>query len=132
MGPMTRKEWVAAGGTDNTAPHRLSMPDRLDGAMPALVSLANKEAKMAMTSLSLGPHWEDFLAREIASGRYASTSEVLRAALQALEERGLRVKALQDHLAEGAAQARREEFTEFSLPDVLQRAKARAAKGDLA
>lgn len=87
---------------------------------------------MATTSLSLGPHWEDFLKREIASGRYASASEVVRAALRELEERGERLKALQDHLAEGAAQARREEFAAFSVPDALQRAKARAAKGQKA
>ena len=37
---------------------------------------------MATTSLSLGSHWEDFIRREIATGRYASASEVVRAALR--------------------------------------------------
>jgi antitoxin ParD1/3/4 len=85
---------------------------------------------MATTSLSLGPHWEKFLKREIASGRYASASEVVRAALRELEERSKRLKALQDHLAEGAGQARRGEFVEFSPDDVLKRAKGRASRAD--
>ena len=87
---------------------------------------------MANTSLSLGTHWEKFVKREIASGRYASASEVVRAALRELEERGKRLKALQDHLAEGAHQARKGEFEEFSVDDVLIRAKKRAAKSDKA
>lgn len=85
---------------------------------------------MANTSLSLGPHWENFVKREIASGRYASASEVMRAALRELEERGNRLQALQNHLAEGAEQARKGEFAEFSVNDVLQRAKKRAARSD--
>ena len=87
---------------------------------------------MATTSLSLGPHWERFVKREIASGRYASASEVVRAALRELEERGRRLEALQDHLAEGAGQARNGEFVEFSVDDVLKRAKQRGAKSQKA
>ena len=83
---------------------------------------------MANTSLSLGPHWEKFVKREIASGRYVSASEVVRAALRELEERSKRLRALQDYLAEGAKQARNGEFVEFSVDDVLKRAKKRAAK----
>lgn len=64
---------------------------------------------MATTSLSLGPHWEKFVKQEIASGRFASANEVVRGALLELEERGNRIKALQDHLAEGGRQARRGE-----------------------
>ncbi|HVV34419.1 MAG TPA: type II toxin-antitoxin system ParD family antitoxin [Vitreimonas sp.] len=85
---------------------------------------------MAATSLTLGPHWEKFVKREIASGRYASASEVVRAALRELEERGTRLKALQDHLAEGAEQARRGEFEAFSVEDVMKRARKRATPRD--
>jgi antitoxin ParD1/3/4 len=83
---------------------------------------------MANTSLTLGPHWEKFVKREVASGRYASASEVVRAALRELEERGKKLKALREHLAEGAHQASTEDFVAFSVYDVMARAKKRAVK----
>ncbi len=82
---------------------------------------------MATTSLSLGGHWEDFIKGEIKSGRYSTTSEVIRAALRELEDRGRRLEALRTHLAEGAGQATRRDFVEdFDIADVIERAKARA------
>jgi len=87
---------------------------------------------VANTSLTLGPHWEKFVKREIASGRYASASEVMRAALRELEDRGKRLKLLRDHLAEGAQQARSGEFADFSVDDVMARAKKRAVKSSKA
>lgn len=84
---------------------------------------------MASTSLTLGKHWETFIKQEVASGRYGSASEVVRAALRELEERGDRLNALREHLAVGAEQAARGEFVEnFSTSDVITRAKARASK----
>jgi len=82
---------------------------------------------MATTSLSLGGHWEEFIKGEIKSGRYSSASEVVRAALRELEDRGRRLEALRSHLAEGAGQAARQDFVEnFDMQDVIVRAKARA------
>ena len=82
---------------------------------------------MATTSLSLGGHWEDFIRREIGSGRYSTASEVIRAALRELEDRGKRLEALRAHLAEGAGQAARKDFVEdFDIDAVIERAKARA------
>ena len=104
----------------------------IDPAKWAAIFKMNSEESMATTSLSLGPHWEKFVKREIASGRFASASEVVRAALRELEERGNRLKALQDHLAEGAQQARRGEYVDFSTADVLKRAKQRASRADKA
>jgi antitoxin ParD1/3/4 len=83
---------------------------------------------MASTSLTLGSRWEKFVKREVASGRYASTSEVIRAALRELEERGKRLEALRAHLDVGAQQAKRGEFEERSVEDIVKRAKKRAAK----
>jgi antitoxin ParD1/3/4 len=81
---------------------------------------------MATTSLSLGGHWEAFIQQEIKSGRYSTASEVVRAALRELEDRGKRLEALRAHLAEGAAQAARKDFVEdFNIEDVIERAKAR-------
>jgi antitoxin ParD1/3/4 len=82
---------------------------------------------MATTSLSLGGHWEEFIKQEIRSGRYSTASEVVRAALRELEDRGRRLEALRAHLAEGAAQAARKDFVEeFDVEAVIERAKARA------
>jgi antitoxin ParD1/3/4 len=83
---------------------------------------------MASTSLTLGPHWEMFIKREIASGRYGSASEVVRAALRELEERNERLEAMRAHLAPGAEQAARGEFVDFSVDEMLKRAHARARK----
>lgn len=83
---------------------------------------------MATTSLTLGPHWEKFVKREVASGRYASASEVIRDALRELEERGKRLDALRAHLDEGAKQAKRGEFVEFDVADIVARARKRAKK----
>ena len=81
---------------------------------------------MATTSLSLGGHWEEFIKGEIKSGRYSSASEVVRAALRELEDRGRRLEASRMHLAEGAGQAARHDFVEdFDVQDVIARAKAR-------
>ena len=55
---------------------------------------------MASTSLTLSPHWEDFIEAEVRSGRYASASEVMRAALRELEDKRRRMDLLQAHLQE--------------------------------
>jgi antitoxin ParD1/3/4 len=82
---------------------------------------------MATTSLSLGGHWEEFIKREIKSGRYSTASEVVRDALRELEDRGKRLEALRAHLAEGAGQAASKDFVEdFDIESVIERTKARA------
>jgi antitoxin ParD1/3/4 len=75
---------------------------------------------MASTSLTLGEHWEKFIKNEIASGRYASASEVVRDALRALEERKSKLDALRAHLAQGAAQAAKGEFVDdYSIETII-------------
>ena len=75
---------------------------------------------MATTNLSLGEHWEAFLRREVACGRYGSASEVVRDALRHMEERNGRLASLRAHLAEGEVQAQRGEFVaDYSIDTLL-------------
>ena len=84
---------------------------------------------MTTPSLTLGDHWDAFIEREIASGRYTSASDIVRAALRELEEREQRLGALRTHLADGAGQAARGEFVDTPTPaQIVQDAKLRARK----
>lgn len=53
------------------------------------------------TSISLDDHFVDFLAREVATGRYRSASEVVRAALRLLEDQEAQMVALRGALVAG-------------------------------
>ncbi|AZQ77885.1 MAG: type II toxin-antitoxin system ParD family antitoxin [Flaviflexus sp.] len=62
------------------------------------------------TSISLDDHFADFLAKEVASGRYGSVSEVVRAGLRLLEDQELHLAALRSALVEGEESGAPEEF----------------------
>ena len=71
---------------------------------PGLAHSTNFWYKLVMgknTSISLGDHFTTFIETEVAKGRYASTSEVVRAGLRLLEEREARLEALRSALIEG-------------------------------
>lgn len=53
------------------------------------------------TSFSLGEHFTAFIDAEIATGRYASASDVVRASLRLLEERETQLATLRAALMEG-------------------------------
>lgn len=53
------------------------------------------------TSILLGDHFEDFISSEIASGKYNSTSEVIRNALRLLELEEQKIKQLRTALTAG-------------------------------
>jgi antitoxin ParD1/3/4 len=53
------------------------------------------------TSINLGDHFESFIDQQIASGRYGSASEVIRASLRLLEEREHRIEGLRRALIDG-------------------------------
>ena len=53
------------------------------------------------TSITLGEHFEGFIAQQIAEGRYASASEVVRAALRQFEDTEKKSAILRRLLEEG-------------------------------
>jgi antitoxin ParD1/3/4 len=57
---------------------------------------------MARTvTVSLGPHYEEFIQKAIAGGRFNNVSEVIRAALRQMEDEEARLSAIRSALVEG-------------------------------
>lgn len=56
------------------------------------------------TSVTLGNHFEGFIATKINEGRFESKSEAVRAALRLLEERESKLDLLRGKLATGENQ----------------------------
>jgi antitoxin ParD1/3/4 len=53
------------------------------------------------TSITLGKHFDGFIAQQITEGRYASVSEVIRAALRLFEDNERKAATLRRLLEEG-------------------------------
>ena len=68
------------------------------------------------TSVTLGEHFEAFIASQIEGGRFASASEAIRAGLRLLEEHEMKLDALRRALQEGEDSG----FAEYSLPELLE------------
>jgi antitoxin ParD1/3/4 len=73
------------------------------------------------TSVSLGTHFEQFIAAQIAQGHYQSASEAIRAGLRLLEEREMKLAALRQALREGEQSGRAEDHSLAGLLDELDR-----------
>ncbi len=71
------------------------------------------------TSITLGDHFENFINIQLSSGRFSSTSEVLRAGLRLLENNESRLKVLRNHLSKSEAQADLGEFVDYSLNGLI-------------
>ena len=65
---------------------------------------------MANTSLTLGEHWEVFIKNQIALGKYASASELVRDGLRLIERRETKIAALQQAITEGLESGISENF----------------------
>lgn len=53
------------------------------------------------TSILLGDYFENFIGEQVKSGKYASASEVIRAALRVFEQEERKKAALIDELKKG-------------------------------
>ena len=62
------------------------------------------------TSILLGDHFENFISREVSSGKYGSASEVVRTALRMLETEEEKKSALINALIKGEKSKRVENF----------------------
>ncbi|MEI6333861.1 MAG: type II toxin-antitoxin system ParD family antitoxin [Methylococcaceae bacterium] len=67
------------------------------------------------TSVTIGAHFEQFIAKQIHQGRYGSASETVRAGLRLLEERELKLATLQKALIEGEKSGR----ADYSLKGLI-------------
>ena len=66
---------------------------------------------MARTvTVTLGPHYEEFIQANIAGGRYNNVSEVIRAALRLMEDEEARLAAIRAALIEGEESGIVEDF----------------------
>jgi antitoxin ParD1/3/4 len=75
------------------------------------------------TSISLGDHFEGFISRQIASGRYGSASEVVRAGLRLLEEHEQRIGTVRQALIDGENSG---DAGELDMKDIKRKARRRA------
>ena len=67
------------------------------------------------TSVTIGNHYETFIAQQLQEGRYDSASEVVRAGLRLLEEHEGRVQQLRAALIEGENSG----FVEYNLKEFM-------------
>lgn len=67
------------------------------------------------TSVTLGEHFEKFLANQIETRRYGTASEAIRAGLRLLEERETKLKILRQALIEGEQSG----SSNYSLQSIL-------------
>jgi antitoxin ParD1/3/4 len=67
------------------------------------------------TSITLGSHFDEFIATQIENGRYGSTSDVVRAGLRLLEETESKLERLRRLLDEGE----RSGIADYSYENVI-------------
>ncbi|MEM9832114.1 MAG: type II toxin-antitoxin system ParD family antitoxin [Bacteroidota bacterium] len=67
------------------------------------------------TSVTLGSHFDRFIAEQVEKGRYGSASEAIRAGLRLLEKEEIKLEALRNALIEGEQSGR----ADYSLSNLI-------------
>jgi len=67
------------------------------------------------TSITLGDHFDDFVAKQIKSGRYGSASEVIRTGLRVLEDTETKLETLRELLDDGEKSG----FADYSYESMI-------------
>ena len=75
------------------------------------------------TSISLGDHFERFVASQIETGRYGNRSEVVRSALRSMEEQERHAEALRQALIEGEESGA---YRPFDIEEIIASAEQKA------
>jgi len=82
--------------------YRVGLPCLVMDDLAHYTNIWYRRAAMARnTSITLGPHFDEFIAAQVQNGRYGSTSEVVRAGLRLLEETEGKLERLRRLLDEG-------------------------------
>jgi antitoxin ParD1/3/4 len=68
------------------------------------------------TSVTLGKHFEEFIALQIRNGQFSSASEIIRAGLRLLEEKELKLGVLRQALNEGEKSG----FIHYSFDNLIE------------
>jgi len=68
------------------------------------------------TCVTLGKHFDMFIAQKIKSGRFSSVDETIRAALRLLEEKETKLEALRKALTEGEDSG----YANYSLDSLIE------------
>jgi antitoxin ParD1/3/4 len=67
------------------------------------------------TSVTLGGHFDDFIAKQLKTGRYGSASEIVRAGLRMLEDSECKLESLRHLLDEGEESG----ISDYSLDSMI-------------
>lgn len=71
------------------------------------------------TSITLGEHFEKIIETSIASGRYASASEVIRAGLRKIDEEEQKIKMLREAIEAGEKSGYVKDFDPVNFLDKM-------------
>lgn len=82
---------------------------------------------MRNTSIALSDHWIEFAKKQVESGRYGSTSEVVREGLRLIEARQKYHDAVVAALIEGEESGPLEEFDFQTFIEDIGKGEAEAA-----